>query len=190
MPLFITEKRKPIYATAGAEIAAIARGVKTIAFFASEARDLDEDLPPITKHALRHGLVVTIAPRGEGVDLFVHRPGARIAPLQKLLSAAPWTFAREARLGRLLGYSAAQRATWMAAERHAYAAYGGVTHYALLPTGTSPHASTAAWFTQRGKIVDLRAVRTIAPGLVLWRVARRGDTLLSRPQRLTARGWR
>jgi len=190
MPLFITEKRKPVYPTVASELAAVARGAKTIAFFASDARELDDDLAPITKLALRSALVTTVAARGEGVDIFVHRAGARIAPLQKLLSASPWTFAREAQLGRLLGYSATQRAAWMAAERHAYAGYGGVTHYALVPAGKSPRTTKALWFTQRGKVIDLRAVRTIEPGLVMWRVALRGDTMVSQPQRLTSRGWR
>lgn len=166
---FVADRRAPVYATLGAELAAIRRGAKAISFFASDADGLAEDLAELVAEAVPRGLCVTLAPRARVtarvtervIDLFVHRAdgAARIAPLQALLGSGPWTFAHEAKLGVLLGYSARERAAWLAAERHARPAFGVLTLY-----GASD--APDVWWAAPGQVVA-RASRH-ATGL--WRV--------------------
>ena len=167
---FVEDRRKPVYATLAAELDALRRGKKAISFFATDRTGLDEDLEEIQGPALARGLCVTVAPRGDVIDLFVHRAdnAKRIAPLQKLLSQSPWSFKYEAELGTHLGYTTEQRRAWIAAERHARPAFGVVTMY-----GTALHHPRFAliptlWWTAPGRVPAPYAKHP--PGLRLFRV--------------------
>jgi hypothetical protein len=177
--MFVRFRPPRVYRTLGAELDAIAAGDKPISFFASDRAEVERgaDLIPIARAAFDRGLVLTLAPRGKrrdaSLDLFVHTvaQARRIGPLQALLARSPWSFALEAQLGRQLGYSPAQRAAWLAAERHARSAFGCVMFYALVPrfTGVLVHDTLA--FVRPGEVVSATAFDTLAAGITMVRFA-------------------
>ncbi len=169
---FTTDQRKPVYKSLAAELDAVKAGKKAISFFATDRSGLDDDLGEIEPLATKRGLRKTVAKRKGAIDIFVHRDDeeSRIAPLQRLLSQSPWSFEHEAKLGELLGYTAAQRAAWLAAERHARPAFGVLTLYADTVAG---YPKPLAWWSDPGRVPAPDAYTHMdkrVRGLVLWRV--------------------
>ena len=166
---FVADQRTPVYKTLASELAAIARGTKRLSFFATDRAGLAADLAEIEPLAGKRGLVTTVATRKGAIDIFVHRAeSARWIPsLQALLSSSPWSFDHEAALGKLLGYSAADRKAWLAAERHARPAFGVLTLYGESRT---KHVPPCLWWSAPGRVVAADAYATRARGAELWRV--------------------
>jgi hypothetical protein len=155
---FVVDRRTPVYKTLAAELDAIRRGTKSISYFATDRDGLAEDLAHIQPLADKRDLRVTVAKRGSSIDIFVHRANdaKRVPPLLAALSQTPWSFAHEAKLGTLLGYTAAQRKAWMAAEHHARPAFGVLVLYGAIGVG---YGVPNWWWTQPGQVVARDAKR-------------------------------
>ena len=131
--LFEVPRAPVVYASDEAEIEAVARGKKPIAYYAA-ALDEAEDL---VRAAYKHDLLVVAA---AAEQLFVTPPGElwRVPAIRTLLDAGgDWSERDEEQLGVLLGYTPAQRRAWLAFQRHQRAAYGAATLYMLTDDPTT-----------------------------------------------------
>jgi hypothetical protein len=166
---FVEDRREPVYPTLASELDAIQQGKKTISFFATDRKGVDEDLAALQRLALVRKLCITIAPRGKVIDLFVHRAenAGRIKLIQSHLSLGPWSVQSEAKIGALLGYSAAERTAWQKAEHHARPAFGVLTLYGSMVDG---YGVPKWWWTEPGRVLAPDAYAKRPPNLQLWRV--------------------
>ncbi|MCB9560703.1 MAG: hypothetical protein H6709_20510 [Kofleriaceae bacterium] len=136
------------YRSLDAELDAVRRRAKPIAWFASSRDDLADggDVAALIGPALDRGLAAIVHPDdasgavpgydGVGVAVLHLDQAWRVQALRALWATAlahgGWTDAAEDQLGALLGYTPAQRAAWLADVRHRQAAWGCTTIYTLL----------------------------------------------------------
>jgi hypothetical protein len=166
---FVADKRPPIYKTLAAELDAIRDGKKAISYFATDRDGLHEDHAVIQKAADKRELEVSVAKRGEAFDIFVHRANTakRVPQLLVALSRKPWSFEHEATLGKLLGYTPAQRKAWLAAEHHARPAFGVLTLYGTIGVG---YGAPNWWWIEPGRVPAPDAYAKRTKGERLYRV--------------------
>lgn len=107
-----------------------------------------DDLARLQREAFARGLAVVLTESAAGPDAFVlHLDQAwRLPALAALREAAfegdgAWSLAAEAQASLLLGYTAVERAAWLADRRQRSAGYNCLTVYALLDDAARERAA-------------------------------------------------